>query len=450
VLLAAADAAAQRQRNAAVSRLLEKAAVIAPADSNVQVRRASLAFAERKYDAAKAILLELLRRDPGNVGARLALARVSEASGDVAGSRAALEGAIKAHPDAIEPPMMLAALELRAGKSEAASKVLDQLVDNSKGATAPNAAGLLLAGVGRIEEARTRFRKAIDRDPTNAAYWFNLGEAQLALKDAAAAKESFLRSAELQPDSLRAGVAAVRISIELKDLAAGRRVAEVLVAKLPASSTSWLLLGEVRAAGGDIPGAADAFAQSYAARANALAATREFGARVATGMQRPEEPLLKWLARAPTDAATRMVLANFYLLRNSEDQAREQLEVVITQKPSDVAALNNLAWVLRASAPARAESLARRARAIAPDNAAVSDTLGVILLTNGKTGEAVALLQQAATSSPDDPGIQYHYAWSLSKAGQKDMARSILGKALHDPRPFPDRTAAQRLYKELG
>jgi cellulose synthase operon protein C len=450
VLLAAADAAAQRQQNATVSRLLQRALTLAPADSEIQIRRASLAFTERKYDDAKSILKEMLKLEPGNVGAQLALARVSEAQGDVAGSRLALEAAIKAQPSAIEPSLMLASLELRASRVEAASKALDRLIEKNMDPGAPNAAGLLLARAGRYEEARTRFRQAIDRQPANAEYWFNLGEAQLAQKDAVAARDSFLRSAALRPDSLPAGFAAVRLSIEQKDVRSARRVAEELVAKLPESSTSWLLLGEAHAAGGDVTGAAAHFAHAYSVRPSSLAATREFTARVAAGMQRPEEPLLKWLSREPTDAATRLLLSNFYLVGSKYEQAREQLEIIVKQEPNDVAALNNLAWVLRTTAPERAETLARRARNIAPENFAVTDTLGVILLANGKTDEAVATLQKAAAGLPDDPNVQYHYAMSLSRAGEKEKARGVLDRALQNQRDFAERESARKLFKELG
>ena len=193
-----------------------------------------------------------------------------------------------------------------------------------------------------------------------------------------------------------------------------------------------------------------AFSRSDVARPTSLAAKREFAARVASGMQRPEEPLLKWLAREPKDTAARLVLADYYLANAREDRALEHLEAIVRQTPNDIAALNNLAWVLRNSDPSRAESLARRGRAIAPDNAAVADTLGVILLNNGKTAEAVQVLAQAAAGLPDDRSVQFHYAKSLGKAGQKDKARDVLGKTLQDQRPFPDRDAAKRLLEELG
>jgi hypothetical protein len=41
-------------------------------------------------------------------------------------------------------------------------------------------------------------------------------------------------------------------------------------------------------------------------------------------------------------------------VRGRDEQAREHLEIIVKQKPNEVAALNNLAWVLRSSAPDRA------------------------------------------------------------------------------------------------
>jgi cellulose synthase operon protein C len=450
VLLACSDAAAQRQQYAVVSRLLEKAAVTSPVSREVQMRQANLAFATRDYDKAAKILAAIMKADPANVGAQLVMARVAEARGNVVESRQLLEAAVKSHPDAVEPSLMLASLELRDSKPGTASAAIDRLIAVNKDAAAANAAGVLLARGGRYEEARTRFRQAIDRDQNNAEYWFNLGESQLALKDATAAKQSFVRSAGLKADFLRAGFAAIRLSVEQEDLDTARKLAQGLVASLPESATSWLLMGEVRAASGDMSGAVTAFARSYAIRASSLAATREFGARLAAGAQRPEEPLLKWLAREPADTVARHLLSDFLLVRGRDDEAREQLEIIVKQVPNDLSALNNLAWVLRVSSRDRAEALAKRARAIAPDNPAVADTLGVILLANGKTDEALAALEQAATGMPRDKTVQYHYAMSLGKSGQREKARGILAKVLKDPGDFPDKAAAQRLLVELG
>jgi thioredoxin-like negative regulator of GroEL len=105
VLLAASDAAAQRQQKATVSRLLEKADALAPANTEVQLRQASMYFANKDYATTARVLNVVLQREPGNERVRLALARVSEAKGDVAGSRAALEAAVQAQPSAIEPAM---------------------------------------------------------------------------------------------------------------------------------------------------------------------------------------------------------------------------------------------------------------------------------------------------------------------------------------------------------
>ncbi len=69
----------------------------------------------------------------------------------------------------------------------------------------------------------------------------------------------------------------------------------------------------------------------------------------ASGCDSPRavEPLQRWLSREPEDAEARHLLADYYLGRGQDAEAREQLEILIRQTPNDVVALNNLAWLLR-------------------------------------------------------------------------------------------------------
>jgi hypothetical protein len=119
----------------------------------------------------KKILDDLLLREPGNAGAQLALARVSEAQGDVAGSRAALEAAIKARPSAIEPSLMLASLGcVPAGGIR--GKALDGLIEHC----GCHGAGRRWPGVARPGDTRSaNALPAGDRSFPGVQYWFSLG-----------------------------------------------------------------------------------------------------------------------------------------------------------------------------------------------------------------------------------------------------------------------------------
>ena len=60
-----------------------------------------------------------------------------------------------------------------------------------------------------------------------------------------------------------------------------------------------------------------------------------------------------------------------------------QLAALLERQPNDVVALNNIAWLLAERDSGAAEKYARRAYSIAPQSAAVGDTLGWVLLKKG-------------------------------------------------------------------
>jgi Tfp pilus assembly protein PilF len=167
-------------------------------------------------------------------------------------------------------------------------------------------------------------------------------------------------------------------------------------------------------------------------------------------LSRPEQPLQAWLAREPRDLAARRALAD-YLLRNGRDaEARRQFEALLEQAPNDLVALNNLAWLFSSNNIAMAESMARRAYAIAPDNAAVADTLGWVLVQAGKFAEARDTLAKAVAALPEDRTVRYHYATALQRAGDEDAARQNLERAPAGNTNFKERALAEQLAQELA
>ena len=111
--------------------------------------------------------------------------------------------------------------------------------------------------------------------------------------------------------------------------------------------------------------------------------------------QRPAQPLLNWLTQEPTDVDARRLLAQYYQRTGANREVIAQLDRILEITPNDVVSLNNLAWALLKTDPQRAESLARRAHAIAPQQPAFADTLGSALIANGKYADAAKVLGDA-------------------------------------------------------
>jgi predicted Zn-dependent protease len=111
--------------------------------------------------------------------------------------------------------------------------------------------------------------------------------------------------------------------------------------------------------------------------------------------------------------------------------------------------LNNLAWAYQQVKDKRALETAERAYKLNPDNAAVADTLGWILVEQGSATRAVELLQKAVAAAPKAPTIRYHLAQAWLKAGKKDKARDELEGLLSAGAQFPEQNEASDLLKQL-
>jgi tetratricopeptide (TPR) repeat protein len=115
-----------------------------------------------------------------------------------------------------------------------------------------------------------------------------------------------------------------------------------------------------------------------------------------------------WLQAAPDSVAAHLARADWLMANNQEIVAASHYEQVITRQPANVAALNNLAWLLREDNPTRALELAERARELAPDNPAVLDTYGWVLHLSGRHAEARDVIEKALALAPDNAEIQGH------------------------------------------
>ena len=115
-----------------------------------------------------------------------------------------------------------------------------------------------------------------------------------------------------------------------------------------------------------------------------------------------------WLQASPDSVAAHMARADWLMVNKQQIVAANHYEQVISRQPNNIAALNNLAWLLRENDPTRALEFANRARELAPANPAVLDTYGWIMHLSGKHSEARAAIEQALALAPDNPEIQAH------------------------------------------
>jgi len=158
-----------------------------------------------------------------------------------------------------------------------------------------------------------------------------------------------------------------------------------------------------------------------------------------------------WLKANPADADAARLLGSIRLQSGDHAAAITEYETLLARHANDPVALNNLAWLYFEVNDPRAEATARKAAALAPNNAEISDTLGWILVhsdAQGATSEALALLETAAMAQRDNPSVLYHLAVAQQKAGRRREALQSVERALAIE-SFAERAVAVQLAKDL-
>ena len=160
---------------------------------------------------------------------------------------------------------------------------------------------------------------------------------------------------------------------------------------------------------------------------------------------------------APNSLDAKLVAGLVARYRKDYAAARRALESAHLQKPSDLAAMLQLAVVLAAQPGAEATALdyAQTAQRIHPDlstpagrEAAV--TLAWVYFLQGRTSEAIRLLQRALAGGGVSAESSYFAARVLHQQGNTDAAKKLLESALTNDRVFPAREDAEKLLNSLG
>ena len=115
-----------------------------------------------------------------------------------------------------------------------------------------------------------------------------------------------------------------------------------------------------------------------------------------------------WIQQAPKSLAAQLARAEWLMTNNQEAAAIGHYDQVLAGQPNNVAALNNLAWILREENPDRALKLAQRASELAPNSPAVLDTYGWVLHLAGNHAEAQKAIEKALDLAPGNAEIEAH------------------------------------------
>ncbi len=435
----------------AARRAMRQALEIDPNFAPAAVNLALLEAQAGDMAPARRRLAAVLAREPDHRGATIAMADLAYAQGDLDSTRRFVRDAWLAHRDDPELSLRLADLLARQGEPDRALEVLTGL-----GRDADVADEVLTARVrigrqaGRVNEPVAALETLLLRHPADE-------EALLALARTLAGDRQTERAQDMIEQHLRDRDAAqtpllilhAELLLHHQSFAAAETVLRVISQRDDAGAAAPLLQGDLALRRGQAEPAIQHYGEAHGLQPSQSTLRRLQAARAAAG--RPEDgisDLSAWTEDHPDDRQIRTLLAELHLSRGEFEQAIAHYEALLAQDHQTPTLLNNLAWLYGKTDHPDAVATARRAHQLAPDRAPVQDTLGWLLLQEGHVEEALALLQQAAANSPEDPEIQYHLAVALNRSGERSAARRLL-EPLLDAR-FDSATDARELFEQLG
>ena len=356
--------------------------------ANAHLRKGESALAEEYLN--KAIVLS-----PDYDDAILLLVETSLQKGNVASAVSALTGLIKRQPRVARAYVLLAqAYQADSNLDECLNVLRAFTVAFPKYPEGPYFSAKVLTQLGKKEEARRALEQSVQAAPD---YWPAL---EMLVND------DLLES--------RTGVAKQRV--------------QGLMEKFPRQPVPLLLDAKVALQEGD-----ESRAQSDLLKAIELAPNEPhayvFLARIYLRSQQPQQAVetLAALAAKTNSASTFMQLGVLNGSLGNHEAARVAYEKALAVDPKFVPALNNLASILAINLGQidKAQPLAEKARALAPTDAHVLDTLGWILFHKGQYEAALALIRSSSERMPNEPMIQYHLGMVHYRLGQEEQAGRV-------------------------
>ena len=436
----------QRKRTDAIS-ALQKAK---EADPGYEISYFKLAALHRLAgDQAKALeeLKTLADRSPASAQAQLTLAALYENQGKEKEARECYERARKTGTPA-------AAIEvvryfLRRQQFDTAIQTLDEAIQKN-----PSAPALLLMK-GEVFLGQKKYDDAVrtfeDLAKINAAAGFPaVVNAYIAMNKPEKALERIQREIKNSPERPELKAELSRIYVVMGKTPEAVENARQMIRKQPETAAGYLTLAMVYQSTKEPEKGIDALKSASHLRdvnitmmlGNLNAAVKNYP--VALQYYQKAESIKQGYVPAIFQQAA--VLHTM----GKKKEAIAGYQRVVTLSENYVPALNNLAYLYAEDRSALATALqyAVRAYVLAPKEGSVQDTLGFVLLKNGKPEEGLKALKLAEAALPNNPAVHYHLALAYKELNQSSAAAEHLQKAI-SLGDFPEQREARAMLAQL-
>lgn len=412
-----------------------------------------LDIAEQRPDLAKGRFETLLQHNPKHASALIAYAELQSMQNEPPATvLATLERAVAVDPAAVPPQLALIQYHLRRNEGAKALPLAQKLATaQPNNPAALEALGRAQFATGEQQQALSTLNKLVASQPRAIEPLLLLADVQRATKDTASAEQAVRKALEIQPRLVEAQQRLAGLLLQRDASGDALAVAKTVQKQRPEEAIGYILEGEVQSAGSKWPETINAYRAALTRQKSGDNARRLHAALMRGGKRAEADKLATdWLKAEPKDLIMRGYVAELALAEKRNADALQHFRVMHEVAPRNPLVLNNLAWTAGQLKDPNALKYAEEALTLAPDNAVILDTVGVIQVDSGQTEKGLANLVRAVSLAPELASLRLNLAKAYAKVGRTDDARKELNTVMPKLKEgTPQQREAAELLKSL-
>ena len=420
-----------------------------PADPLTSNNLARIYLQDKELNKAKKLYQDVLAKTPDNLNVLNQMALIASRENDQAAVLEWLQIAVDRNPTQLSPRLTLATQFLKIKEGEKAIGILqDASAEQKLSSVHMLVTAKAKMSIGEYDHAIRVLKTVVDENPTSATAHFTLAQAYAFTKNAKNMRNELIETLNINPTYLSANIALARLDLFERDVDAFKSRVSTLIKSYPDNPDVIFLNAKITS--GD---------KNYDDAIKTLSAmvSETSSPEVIIDLARNQwlkgeksgaiTSLELWLQDNPENTSALMILAQYLIAENRVSDAKSTYAIIDEKTPDNPIVLNNLAWLLKDTDPAKGAEYAQKALSLDSDNPYIKDTLSSLLLINHNPAKALNYAKEAAEALPNYVDVQVNYARVLSANNDKTKARDVLNKILSKAKSYDHR---KQINDELG
>jgi tetratricopeptide (TPR) repeat protein len=322
-------------------------------------------------------------------------------------------------------------------RQEAAELNAQILKQDPKDPDSRGLAATLLLDKGEVAKAITDLQAVVTTAPDNPVSRFNLGRAYTAKSDWEQARQSFQKALEIKPDYMLARLALGKLQLSRNEFETAQKSAEMILGQDRANTTAQLILTAALMGQRKYPEAQALLEDMVKTNPSSPDVHLQLGVLhlAQNHYKEAEPPFRRSYELNPADSRGLMGVVRSYLAQNRGDQALLLLQTESDKAPSRLElriAYANVALDAGKYDLAIAE-YQKVLGALGPEarqRGGVYARLGEAYRHKGDYSSAIANMQKARETQPDDNSVLANLALTFEEAGRTSESRQVYEAAL--------------------